>query len=467
MIIDLYNHQKSAIEAAALSRSFGYFLEQGTGKTLTVLEEAKSMDIQKIIIVSPKCALSVWKNETEKWRGDFPHSIFGKTKKAKRMIGNSSVMSINYDSLNSRHGAECIYHFLNDKRFLLVVDEAHFCKTHNSKRTMAVKFLSNLTNCKFLRLLTGTPTTNGSIDAFSILNLLGSKFGDYSLSHYKNKFCEMREVEFRIKGGKTRRVWQISGSKNLEILSEEMAKYSYRVLKEDCLDLPDKIYQTIPLEMPLSIRKLYEEIKEDLFAVLECGNEVTCEASATKFLRLRQLCSGFIQADEDEMTGEKGEIKEFSNNVKIEALKEMIEDGEPVIVFAAFTRELHMIRDMLKKSKISFGLYNGATSTKRRAEIEKDFVNGKIQIFLAQEDAASTALTLVQAKKIIYFSNSLRLDSRLQSEDRAHRIGLKHKLLVIDLVISDSIEQRITNLLLTKKNVAAIIAGDSGLKSLL
>jgi len=464
---NLYNHQNSAIEAAALSRSFGYFMEQGTGKTLTVLEEAKAMGIDKILIVAPKCAMITWCDETNKWREDLMPSSFGKTKKAKRQIGGSNVLSINYDSVNSRHGAECIFHFIHDSDFLLIVDEAHFCKTHDSKRTRAVKFLSDLPNCKYLRLLTGTPTTNGSIDAYSILNLLGSSFGDYAISHYKNKFCEMREVEFRIKGGKTRKVWQISGSKNLDILSEEMSKYSYRVLKEDCLDLPDKIYQTIALEMPLSIRKLYEEIKDDLFSVLDDGNEVTCEASATKFLRLRQLCSGFIQADEDEMTGEKGEIKEFSQNVKVEALKEMLEDGEPVIIFAAFTRELHMIRDMLEKSKISYGLYNGATSTKKREEVKSDFINGKIQVFLGQEDAAATNLTLVQAKKIIYFSNSLRLDSRLQSEDRAHRIGLAHKLLIIDLVIKDSVEQRITELLLTKKNVAAIIAGDSGLKSLL
>lgn len=450
---NLYDHQKEAIRHGWLKERFGYFMEQGTGKTLTVLEEAKFMYIDKIIVISPKCAIITWEDEVSKWRSDLDCVYYKKGKRIKKQFGKADVLSINYDSVNSRNGAEVIHHFLQGKRFLIIVDEAHFCKTYNSGRTKAVRFLTKLPNFRYLRLLTGTPTTNGTIDGYSILNLLGSHLGKISESTYKSRFCEMRLVEFFVKGGKTRTAWQISGSKNEDVIAKELKKFSYRVLKDDCLDLPEKVYHVIKLEFPSQAMRIYKEFKEDFYTTLDTGEEVTAECSASKFIRLRQMCSGFVEED-------NGEIVEFNDNPKMTALIELLENGEQAIVFCAFTREIEMISREFEKKGVSFGIYQGKTSTDDRRKVKNDFINGEIQVFLAQEDAASTNLTLVQAESIIYYSNSLRLDSRLQSEDRAHRIGLEHKLNIIDLCIKGSIEGRIISLLKDKKDVASIIAGD-------
>jgi len=460
---NLYDHQKQAVEAAFGQSSFGYFMEQGTGKTLTVLEEARQWNVDKIVVISPKSAILTWCDEVEKWRPDLKSSYIKYTKKQKKLIDAADVFCINFDSAHSKKGKELIWNFIKGKKFGLIIDEAHFIKSPSAKRSITCMNLAKLndkktgTICKTVRLLTGTPTTNGSPDAYNLLKIFGNKWGRVTFNDFKKHFCNMvlKKQFYKDRSGnvRNRMIYQIDGFKNLDELAAELKKHSFRVLKEDCLDLPDKIYSRKILEMPSSIRKQYNELKKDLLTIID-DSEISVNNALTKFLRLQQLCSGYINDDE-------GNLIVMKENVKLNALEEELEDGLKAIVFCKFTYEIQIIKEMLKKLNIEYREISGSIKTEDRQKAVKDFQEDEnVQVFIGQVEAASTNITLTEAKKEIYYSNSLNLATRLQSEDRAHRIGLKDNLSIIDFVTKDSVEERILEMLLTKKDVASIIASD-------
>jgi len=455
----LYKHQLDAINEAKNSRAFAYFMEQGTGKTLTVLEEARNWDVEKILVIAPKSALLTWCSEVEKWRPDLNASYIKHTKKQKKLIDTSNVFCVNFESAHSKKGKRLIWDFIKGYKFGLIIDEAHFIKSVTARRSVVCMNLSKLDNCKSVRLLTGTPTTNGATDAYNLLRILeNNNWKKRTFYDFKHYFCNIvnKKQFYKDRSGnvKNRVIEVIDGFKNLSELAEELKKHSFRVLKKDCLNLPEKIYSKRIIEMPAATRKVYNELKKDLLTFI--GNsEVSVNNALTKFLRLQQICSGYVVDDEDILL-------EMKENPKLEALKEELEDGEKCIVFCKFTHEIEVIEKMLKKEKIKSVKISGSVKLEDRGKAVESFQNDEsVQVFIGQVDAASTNLTLTEAKKEIYYSNGLNLATRLQSEDRAHRIGLKNNLSIIDFITKDSVEERILELLLTKADVAAIIASDS------
>jgi SNF2 family DNA or RNA helicase len=223
------------------------------------------------------------------------------------------------------------------------------------------------------------------------------------------------------------------------------------VTKEECLDLPDKIYEKVYFELSAEQKRLYKAIKEEVMLEFSEGR-VTAKLAITKLLRLSQIISGFMTTEDGDIIAIKG------GDVKLKLLKDVLEDNqEKTIIWCRFIYEINRITEMLGDACVS---YYGATESDDRAKNVFAFQNNPdIKYFVANK-TASTGLTLTSASSVIYYSNSYSLEDRLQSEDRAMRIGQKNNVVYRDLVARNTVDEKIIKALRNKQNIADIILKD-------
>ena len=258
--------------------------------------------------------------------------------------------------------------------------------------------------------------------------------------------------------------------KNLPELHDMIKDDSSRVLKTDVLDLPPKLYSKRFFDMSSKQQKLYEELRDHYIADLE-GSNVSADLAITRMLRLQQITCGYVAVEEAtcpdpdnpdyiEYINKTVQIEE--KNLRLKLLEEICETLEgKAIIWARFTNDIDMIMDMLGDKAVR---YDGKTKTDDRARAIESFQHDKdndgAQFFVANAQAAGTGLTLTKATTVIYYNNNFKLADRLQSEDRAHRIGQEHPVQYIDLVANGTVDEHIINALVEKKDIAAIITGD-------
>jgi SNF2 family DNA or RNA helicase len=250
---------------------------------------------------------------------------------------------------------------------------------------------------------------------------------------------------------------QIVGYRKLDELNGKLDKFSNRILKEDCLDLPDKLY--IRRDVPLSVEqaRLYKQMKKLALAKLEDGELATTASVLTQIMRLQQICCGFLQPDE-------GEIQSLDNNRTDELLNILDETQGKVIIWASYTYDIKKIRDTLseKYGEESVACYYGETPQDERQTIVEEFQDPEnpLRFFVGQPRTGGYGITLTAANTVIYYSNSYDLEIRLQSEDRAHRIGQTNKVTYIDLVSPNTIDEKILIALKSKIDIAGQVLGE-------
>jgi SNF2 family DNA or RNA helicase len=174
-------------------------------------------------------------------------------------------------------------------------------------------------------------------------------------------------------------------------------------------------------------------------------------------MRLHQICCGFLQPDE-------GEIQPLANN----RLKELLSVSEEVqgkaIIWASWTYDIQQIADALRDrfGPDSVATYYGGTPQDERQETVNRFQDkdSSLRFFVGQPRTGGYGITLTAANTVIYFSNSYDLEIRLQSEDRAHRIGQTNKVTYIDLVSSGTIDEKILKALRQKIDIAGQVLGE-------
>jgi len=138
----------------------------------------------------------------------------------------------------------------------------------------------------------------------------------------------------------------------------------------------------------------------------------------------------------------------------MDLLKELIEDTDgKIIIWASFRAEIAAIADHLLRSNISFVQYHGGVNSKDRENAVDSFQEGEARIFVGNPQAGGIGLTLTAANTVIYYSNDYNLETRLQSEDRAHRIGTTKNVLYIDIVANDTIDEVVAAALQSKADV--------------
>ena len=338
-------------------------------------------------------------------------------------------------------------------------------------RTKAILKLSDLAS--YRRIASGTPITKSPFDAYAQMNFLHSEvLGIRSFVAFKARYAKLLDgtspLIAKIMRGGARFMPQIEATdehgqkiyQNLDELAEKIGQHSFRVLKKDCLDLPDKVYVRRYYEMTPEQRALYNQMKTKLKATWN-GEQATALNKLTMVMRLQQIVSGYFVPDSESVPEDI--FATPADNPKIQCLLELLEEVEgSVIIWCRFTREIEDIFAALTEvyGKNSCAKFYGATPNDEREQIKADFQAGKIRFFIGNAASGGIGITLTRASTVVYYTNEFNLETRLQSEDRAHRIGQKNNVTYYDFECLDTLDGKVISSLREKKNIADIITGD-------
>lgn len=480
-------HQIEALARMNERRTYALFMEQGTGKTWTLLADAERLYaagiIDALVVIAPKGVHTNWIKREIPEHLDAPmiarawKSSGGKKERKQieelltpRTHGEPvkfRIFSINIDAVLTKDGYAFAERFLNCTNAMLVVDESSRIKNPDAARTKAVLRLRRLV--RIARIATGTPITNAPVDVFSQMEFLESGLlGTTSYRAFVAEYAELMNqnhpmIRSLIQRNPRAAQAQIiarneDGSprwRNLDKLQKLLEPHSYRVLKKDCLDLPEKIYKQHLFELTTEQRRAYQLMDKEFRMIVE-DEQVVAVSALASLVKLQQITSGFLIPPEG---GDAIYISE--KNPRLAALIDLVEDIDgQFIVWARFREELAHVARALRAEGLSVVEYHGSISAAEREIAVDEFQAGKAKVFVGQPQSGGIGLTLTAAETVIYYSNDFNLETRLQSEDRAHRIGTKRNVVYIDLAANNTIDEAITRALQRKTDVAAQILGD-------
>jgi SNF2 family DNA or RNA helicase len=376
---------------------------------------------------------------------------------------NLKVLNINVEAMATKKGMAYASRLVDLYKCMVVVDESTRIKSHQAKRTKNTIAVG--AKAAYTRILTGTPITQNPLDLYSQFNFLNPYIlGHSSYYTFKNRFARVqkRKAQKRVKG--RMKYWtyeEIVEFRHLDELTAKIDPISFRVTKEECLDLPEKIYQEIEIPLSEDQHRLYKSMQQDLKLELESGELITAPMAITRMIKLQQILGGFIK---DEF-GETHSIP--GNNSKLDELIYDLEDvpkNISVIIWARFRKEIESIHAKLADvdGADSCGTYYGGTAQSDRSRLIEDFQAGRTRFFVGNAQSAGLGLTLTKASLVYYFSNDFSLENRLQSEDRCHRIGQRKNVVYKDLIAikrtgGRTVDRHVITRLKDKKDVAAIV----------
>lgn len=460
-----YDHQLKALEASYNKEAFALLMDMGTGKSKVLVDTIAHLDlmdeINSVLILAPK---GVYKN----WVGKeipahIPDSIKHKiaywasplTKKHKddirdiwRPDENLHIFVMNIEALSSGKAEEVATKFIRSHggQTLIAIDESTVIKNHKARRTKAAIRVSKL--CKYKRILTGSPITKTPLDLFSQFQFLGEQLLGFK-SYYA--FCaRYADMIKRSAAGGSHQYNQILGFRNLDELTNSIKPYSFRVTKEECLDLPEKTYTMRSIELTAEQKSMYDQMKKSAVALLADMEMVTANAVITQLLRLHQISCGFVNTDD-------GNVVEIKNNRMSELLAILEELSGKAIIWANYRHDILAIEREIAKvyGPSSVATYFGDTDGEERQNIVDKFqTEDGLRFFVGQPRTGGYGLTLTAASTVIYYSNNYDLEVRLQSEDRAHRIGQNNAVTYIDLIAQKTVDEKIVGALRKKINIA-------------
>ena len=468
-----FRHQERVFNRSKSLRHYAFFLEMGTGKskvtvdTMSYLYESGKIDT--VLIVAPKGVYENWiKNEIPKHMPDrieplvvkwqpnftktFKEQMHQVATRSRRKDEKLHVFVMNVEALSTRKGIEVgTYYLSQNPDNLIIVDESTTIKNKDAERTKSIIKLGELG--KYKRILTGSPVTKSPLDLFSQCKFLDPNIlGFDSYYAFRNRYALMKRMSF---GGKS--FDQIIGYRRIEELQAKIHDYSTRILKEDCLDLPDKLYQKRYVPLSADQKKVYEQMKTLALAQIDNGELATTTSVLTQIMRLQQICCGFLPPDD-------GQIKELENGRLKELLSILEEVDGKVIIWATWTHDIKKIKKAIaeKYGEESVATFYGDTPQDKRQEIVDRFQDHTdfLRFFVGQPKTGGFGLTLTEAKTVIYYSNSYDLEIRLQSEDRAHRIGQESNVTYIDIVCPDTVDEKIIDALQDKVDLATKVFGE-------
>ena len=461
-----YKHQLTALEKSWNKENFAYFMEMGTGKTKVLIDNlAMLYDKGKVdgaLIIAPKGVVKTWyeqelpthlpnhiENVTVLWQ---PNITKGQQEKLDTLFEIESALHIfimNVEALSTDKGVKFASKFLNSHKTLMAIDESTTIKTPSAKRTKNIIGLGK--TAKYRRIMTGSPITKNPLDLYSQCEFLDPWLLDFTSWYaFRNRYAEMKTIHVH-----GRSIQVVDKFQNLSELSETVKTFSDRVLKEDCLDLPPKNFTKRHIILTHDQRKIYEQMKKAAMAVLN-GKVTTTMTVLTQLMRLHQITCGHFTADD-------GSIQLIPNN-RITELMNILEETEgKVIIWANYQRDVNQIIKTVteKYGKESIVDYYGLTPQEDRQDNIRKFQNGsECRFLIGTPQTGGYGITLTKANTVVYFSNGYDLEKRLQSEDRAHRIGQKKNVTYIDIICEDTVDEKIVEALRKKINIASEVLGE-------
>ena len=466
-----YKHQEEALFKSFARDNYAYFMEMGCGKSKVLIDNItwlyENKHIDTAIIIAPKGVYMNWKNSEIPTHlpDDIPNNVYvwksGANKSEKIVLEEGvrnrdklRILLVNVEAFATAKVKKYLQAFIHRSNFLLAVDESTTIKNIKAKRTKEILKLGQ--SAKYKRILTGSPITQSPMDLYSQCYFLDKDLlGFDSYWSFQGRYAIIRQTRIG-----NHSFQQIVGFRNLSELTDKLHRFSYRVTKEQALDLPEKIYTTREVNLTSDQIKHYNSMKDSAVALLDGGDMVTAPEVMTRLLRLQQLLCGYLVTDD-------GETVEIANH-RIDAMLDTIEemDGK-VIIWSRFRHDIKKIRKALEKDYGSGTVvtYYGDTSQEDRDKAIDRFQNDEgTKFFVGNAQTAGRGLTLTAATNVIYYSNDFNLETRIQSEDRCHRIGQKNNVLYVDLVVPDSIDIHIVKVLQSKITLAGKTLGEEARK---
>lgn len=472
-------HQVKGLNKAYGKKAFALHADRGTGKTFMAISLAAAYrmegHIDSLLVI---CKISLrrnWDDEIAE-HCPIPASVFlpntsdAKVREYKRWLGQHDfpVLVVGTESLSAGNMIKIASHFIRShSKPMVLIDESHMICNPKVTRTKNCYDLGRPAHRRLT--LTGTPISTGPMDLFSQFEFLDTDIigiGDFYA--FRNRYAIMGGY----RDPKTKQPMEIVGYKNLEELTKLVAPYVYEISKAEALPhLPPKSFKKYHIDLTKKQKDLYAQIKKDE-AYTWKGKEVVVQNVLGLALRLHQVAGGFIATYREEETVKRDgtpkivrhtewhEIIPPEQNPKmIELLDIVTSNPVPTIIWCAYRPEIEAVCKLLRKAfpgQLVREIHGGITEDER-AQYKDEFQSGKCKWLVGNTATGGTGLTLTAAEQMIYYNNTEKMIDREQSEDRAHRDGLRHPVLYIDLVAEATVDEVILNSIKQKMDLADYI----------
>ena len=461
-----YAHQLTALEKAWNRDNFAYFMEMGTGKTKVLIDNLAMLydkgRVDGALIVAPKGVVGTWYNQelpnhlpehienvTVLWQANINKKQQDKLDQLFKTGHELHVIIMNVEAFSTDKGRLFAAKFLRSHKSMIAIDESTTIKNPKAKRTKNILSLSSL--AKYKRIMTGSPVTKNPLDLYSQCEFLDPRLLDFaSYYSFRNRYAEMKTMH--VSG---RSIQVVHKFRHLDELSDTLKPFSYRVLKQDCLDLPDKVYIKRNISLSKEQRQVYDQMKKEAVAILN-GKQVNSVTVLSQLMRLHQITCGHFTAND-------GSTQEIKNN-RIQELLDVLEEVEgKAIIWAHYQHDVKNIKKHIQKEHGPGSVvdYYGLTpQDQRQKNIKKFQANNGVRFLIGTPQTGGYGITLTEANTVIYYSNGYDLEKRMQSEDRAHRIGQKKTVTYVDLIAEDTVDEKIVKSLRKKINIASEVMGE-------
>ena len=462
-----YAHQIKALELSWEKPYFAYFMEMGTGKSKVLIDNIAMLydagKINGVLIISPKGVYKNWhdgeipthlpdhiEHKSVLWQALINQKQQKELNKLFETGHDLHILNMNVEALSTKKGVEFAARFLRCHRTMMAIDESTTIKNPDAKRTKNICALGE--HAAYRRILTGSPVTKSPLDLYKQCEFLKKELlGHTSYYTFRTRYAVMKTANF---GGKSVQI--VTGYQHLPELSEKLKHFSYRVLKEDCLDLPAKTFVKRLVTLTPEQKKLYLQMKTLALAQMD-GKMMTTATVMTQLMRLQQITCGHFTADD-------GTIQDLDSNRLPELISVLEETEGKVVIWAHWQRDVNrIIREISKKfGENSFVDYYGLTPMGERQKNINKFqdLNSPVRFFIGTTQTGGYGITLTAASTMVYYSNGYDLEKRQQSEARIDRIGQHYPMTYIDIYCEDTVDARIVKALKKKVNIASQIMGE-------
>ena len=461
-----YKHQLTALEKSWNKETYAYFMEMGTGKTKVLIDNMSMLydkgKIDGALIVAPKGVIKTWyeqeipthlpehiQNVSVLWQSNINKTQQEKLETLFETGTDLHILIMNVEALSTEKGVKFATRFLVSHKTLMAIDESTTIKTPTAKRTKNIIGLGKYS--KYRRIMTGSPVTKNPLDLYTQCEFLDPYLLDFASYYaFRNRYAVMKTMHVR-----GRSIQVVHAFQNMGELSEKLKSFSYRVLKEDCLDLPPKNWIKRHITLSKEQEKIYKQMKEHALATLN-GKVTSTMTVITQLMRLQQITCGHFVADD-------GTTQEIKNN-RITELMDVLDEIEgKAIIWGHWQKDIQNMVSEIEKvhgpgSVVSY--YGLTPQDERQNNIRKFQSDPKCRFMVGTPSTGGYGITLTAANTVIYYSNGYDLEKRLQSEDRAHRIGQKKNVTYIDIIAEKTVDEKIQKSLRKKINIASEVLGE-------
>lgn len=482
--MNLYAHQREAIDFLVKRNGALLTLDMGLGKTRCALVAAQQLfaakKIDRVVVLCPAAVRISWAEEIDKLNADQygayslgrydvkKQEFFFQSHEARNVEewGKHAVpvTLVSYALLPQARHVTALRKWCAEGKTLLVCDESSFLKSRTAKQTKGSAVIARAS--KYCWLLTGTPIANSPLDLYGqalvMSNGDGPLKGFSNFYHFRARYAQLVTQYMGKKSFQT-----VVGYQYLDELTERFRPYVLRRTKSECLDLPPKTFEVREVALSEATWRTYQELKRDALLNLGNGNIRPEPNAAVRITRLAQLTSGYagqvISGDDPECMENQGRdvSSEKLDWVVNEVLSGELSDEQAIVIWTRWRRESIRLQEMFATKIEVYRIFGGQQDKHRSFDVQAFQTSAKRRVMIAQVHAGGFGITLHAASTAIYLSNSFSHVDRVQSSDRIHRIGQHHPCLYLDVLAcgpksQPSIDHYILKALNEKKNISEI-----------